>query len=186
MFLITGLGNIGVKYANTPHNAGFLVVDALTQYLKDIGRDIFIDDWKDESKVFDSYISRVKVNGQEIGMIQKPTTYMNMSGLAVAKLSNKYDFDPFILIHDDLDIELGKYKINLEKSPKSHNGVLSVEQFLKRKDFLRVRVGIEGRENRNISGDEYVLHRMDKESNDLLKEISIDICKELVPLLNIQ
>ena len=82
---------------------------------------------------------------------------MNASGNAVKLLLNKFACDQYILAHDDLDMPLGRYKIQFGKSPKSHKGVLSVESALGDKAFLRVRIGVDNRGNRIISGDEYVL-----------------------------
>ena len=167
MFLITGLGNPGQEYEKTPHNAGFLFVDTLREYLK--RKEFDVSDWKNEEKLFNSEISRVKRGGEGIGMLQKPLTFMNRSGIAVKAVYDKFNIDNFILAHDDLDILLGKFKIQREKSPKGHNGVKSVEDALGTSDFTRVRVGIENRqEDTDIPGEDYVLMRYsDKEYEDL-------------------
>jgi PTH1 family peptidyl-tRNA hydrolase len=167
MFLITCLGNPGQEYEKTPHNAGFLFADTLREYLK--RKDFEVSDWENEDRMFSSQICKVRSNGEVIAILQKPLTFMNRSGIAVKSIYSKFDIDEFILVHDDLDILLGKYKIQREKSPKGHNGIKSVEDSLGTTDFRRVRVGIEHRqEDMDIPGEDYVLMRYsDKEMEDL-------------------
>ena len=76
-------------------------------------------------------------------------------------------------MHDDLDISLGKYKIQRGRSPKDHKGVLSVERVLKERDFLRVRLGIDNREGRDIDGERYVLMPYNREELEVLKNTII-------------
>ena len=168
MFLITGLGNTGGEYEKTPHNAGFLFLDTLRETLLKISS-LQISNWENEERLFKSQICKIKKNGELVCMLQKPLTYMNRSGIAVRSVINKFDIDGFVLAHDDLDIPLGKYKIQKEKSPKGHNGVISVESNLGTSDFLRVRVGIENRGERKIPGEEYVLQKYSQEEIDTLK-----------------
>lgn len=160
MLLITGLGNPGKEYEETPHNAGFLCLEALKRNLSEKGYQV--SDWENEEKLFSSQISKVKDDGELICILQKPFTYMNKSGIAVKRIMEKFSINQFVLLHDDLDIQLGKYKIQREKSPKGHNGVLSVEQALGSTGFWRIRIGIESREGRNIPGEEYVIRKYSK------------------------
>ena len=155
MFLITGLGNPGKEYENTPHNAGYFFVNSMREYLQ-VNTNLQVSEWKSE-KIFLSDICRIKKDGELIGILQKPLTYMNLSGSAVKLILKKFEVDEYILVHDDLDIPLGKFKVQEGKAPKGHNGVLSVEAVFKKRDFLRVRLGIENRGERIISGDDYVL-----------------------------
>lgn len=175
MFLITGLGNLGKEYENTPHNAGYFFVDSVREYLL-CNTNLQISDWKSE-KMFLSDICKIKKDGELIGILQKPLTYMNLSGSAVKLILKKFKVDKYILAHDDLDIPLGKYKIQEGKSPKGHKGVSSVEGVLKKKDFLRVRIGIENRGERMILGEEYVLMPVSKKERAILNgciQISIE------------
>ena len=104
---------------------------------------------------------------------------MNNSGQAVSKVVRKYDIENleenFILIHDDLDFPLGKYKIQKTKSPHGHNGVRDVEDMLKTNKFERVRVGIENRADKSIQGEEFVLKRFTKDEQVILDEIVDEI-----------
>ncbi len=178
MFLVTGLGNPGKQYENTPHNAGYLFLDMLREYLiNDNG--LQISSWENEKKIFNSDICKIKKDGELVGMLQKPLTFMNNSGDALRVISKKFDIDQYILAHDDLDIPLGRYKIQKGKSPKGHRGVLSVEGALPKEDFLRVRIGIESRGDRVISGEEYVLMSYSKKEVAILESTVSKAINEL-------
>lgn len=172
MFIVTGLGNFGNQYINTPHNTGFLCIDTLRDILSQ-DSSLQVSQWKDEKKLFLSEICKIKRDGELIGILQKPLTYMNASGSAVNLLIKKFKYDQYILIHDDLDIPLGEYKIQLGKSPKGHKGVLSVESVLGTQ-FNRVRVGIDNRGSRVIPGDEYVLIPYSKKEIATLQSVIQD------------
>lgn len=181
MFLVTGLGNPGKEYEYTPHNAGFMFLDTLRDFLMSI-KGIDVSEWVNEDKLFLSEICKIKKDGELIGMLQRPLTYMNLSGNAVRLLTNKYDINNFMLVHDDLDVMLGKYKIQ-EKSPKGHNGVLSVENMLKRTDFLRLRIGIENRDNKNIPGEDYVIRPYTEKELETLNRVNIEAREEVLKLI---
>lgn len=168
MFLITGLGNLGKEYEVTPHNSGYIFVDMFREYL--IGdKTLQVSEWENEKKLFMSDICKIKKGGELIGILQKPLTLMNNSGDAVRLLLKKFNVDEYILVHDDLDIPLGRSKISKGKSPKGHKGIMSVESVCKNREFLRVRIGIENRRERVIPGDEYVLIPYSKKELAVLK-----------------
>ncbi len=156
MFILTGLGNPGKEYELTPHNAGYMFLDSFREYLLK-ETNLGVSEWIDEKKMFLSEICKIKKDGELIGILQRPLTYMNNSGNCVQLLLRKYPKSEYILIHDDLDIPLGMFKIHLGKSPKGHRGVLSVESVVKSKEFVRVRLWVENRGERLIPGDAYVL-----------------------------
>jgi PTH1 family peptidyl-tRNA hydrolase len=176
MKLITGLGNPGNKYEGTRHNVGFLFLDTLREkffYQKEIST----TDWKKEEMFF-SKICLLKEGNRVLAMLQKPLIYMNRSGEAVAKMVSKHEItdlsNNFILVHDDLDIPLGKFKIQTGKSPVGHNGVKNVEERLGLVDFKRVRIGVEARKNKNILGEDYVLGKFTKTERELIEEVIQD------------
>lgn len=172
MKLITGLGNPGKKYEKTRHNTGFLFLDALREKFL-FQKEYRVTEWEEE-KTFMSELSFLKKGSQVIAIFQKPLTYMNNSGRAVGKISKKFDIDTtndFILIHDDLDLPLGKYKIQNGKSPQGHNGVKDVEDVLRSVDFQRLRIGIESREDKRIPGEAFVLMKFSADEMLLLEEI---------------
>jgi PTH1 family peptidyl-tRNA hydrolase len=187
MYVFAGLGNPGKKYENTPHNAGFLYLDDLREYL---GWDSLysVSDWKLE-KSFESMFATCKNGSDTKILLVKPLTFMNESGRALNKICKKLEIDVenrFILVHDDLDIELGKYKIQREKGPKEHNGVLSVERRLGTRNFLRLRIGVENREeNSRIPGERYVLKKMADLERIELKEVAHDATKSLRSIITV-
>lgn len=167
MKIVVGLGNPGVEYENNRHNVGFMVVDSLAGEAK----------W--ESK-FDSLI--VKSNDV---ILVKPLTFMNQSGKAVHEIMNFYKVarGDLIVIHDDLDIRLGEYKIQMGIGPKVHNGVTSVEAQLSTKDFWRVRIGVDNRPvgEARAPGDEYVLADFTKDERVVVDELIVKITSQLLP-----
>jgi len=170
MKLVIGLGNPGKTYEDTRHNAGFIFLDALREKFL-YQNTIFATDWRQED-TFQSEIAFVKNGSKILAILQKPQTFMNNSGIAVEKIIKKFDIDieDITLVHDDLDIKLGEFKIQHGKSPVGHNGVTSVESALKTKEFKRVRLGVENRENTNIPGMDYVLKKFTKKEREIFDE----------------
>jgi PTH1 family peptidyl-tRNA hydrolase len=129
VFLVAGLGNPGEEYADTPHNMGFLVVDALAQR-----RNIRVT--RPDSKALTGA-------GPDI-LLVKPLTYMNLSGTSIAPLMRKHELEPkdLILVYDELDLPWGEVRVRPKGRPAGHNGVASVIQNLGTENFTRVRVGV--------------------------------------------
>lgn len=171
MKLIIGLGNPGQQYAHTRHNVGFLCLDYIVQQLGKTA-----EDWKIDQKLTahtliipDRYI------------FLKPQTFMNKSGEAVTRTMQFYKLklQDVIVIHDDLDIKIGMYKISIGKGPKLHNGTSSIENTVG-KEFKRVRIGVENRTPElRIPGEAYVLQNFTPDETSLLKPVFEDIFKEL-------
>jgi peptidyl-tRNA hydrolase, PTH1 family len=184
MYLITGLGNPGKEYERTPHNAGFMFVERLKELLSFVPS-IQVGDWENEEKLFSSHICKIKRDGELVAILQKPMRYMNNSGIAVKEIMKKFKVERFILVHDDLDISLGSYKIQDGKSPKGHNGVLSVESAIDTSNFLRVRLGIENRKDIQIPGEDYVLQKYKEEELETLNESITDSIFELKTTLEL-
>ena len=181
MKLITGLGNPGTKYKKTRHNVGFLFVEELREKFL-FQKEYTVTEWEEE-KTFMSQLSFIKKGSKVVAILQKPSTFMNNSGLAVAKIVKKYDIDvekEFILVHDDLDIQIGKYKMQFGRAPLGHNGVKDVEDRLKTKDFERVRIGIESRVDNCIPGEDFVLMRFTEDEQMILNEVIEDAVKALL------
>lgn len=172
MKLIVGLGNPGSEYSKNRHNAGFMAVEKIAEILK--------VDLKMETRF------KAEVGKSNDLLLAKPQTFMNASGQAVSKIKNFYKIDDndIFLVHDDLDIRLGDYKIQLSTGPKVHNGVDSVELELGTRDFWRVRVGVDNRESR-IAGDEYVLSNFSKEEREVLGKVIDKVVEELCKTLKV-
>lgn len=171
--IFVGLGNPGKEYFETRHNVGFKVIDRLRKESKiiEIYRKRFFSGWK------------IELEGKEI-IIVKPKTYMNESGKAVKFALDffKEKVENLFLIHDELDIELGKIKIIRDKGPGGHKGVISVIENLQEKDFVRIRIGIRGEK---IEGSfiDYVLSPFlieEKEIIDKAIEKAVNAIKEIM------
>ena len=179
MILLTGIGNKGMKYYNTRHNAGYLAVDIMQEALRYEG--FMSDEAFRHERMLLSEITTAKWMTKDEVILQKTQTAMNNSGDAVKRVYDRFEIDEIVLFHDDLDIPLGDYKIQKGRSPKGHNGVKSIEKTLGFKDFWRVRIGIDNRsQGSQISGEEYVLERFPKDELEEVKEICVEACEELL------
>jgi len=147
MKLIVGLGNPGVKYAKTRHNVGFLVVEALSRIFN-----LQFSILKHKSEIF---------LGKDIILI-KPQTFMNLSGEAVAAVKSYYKIETsdIWVIHDDVDFEAGKMKIQVGGGSAGHNGLKSIIETLGESDFVRFRVGVGRPVNVNIPVEDFVLQNL--------------------------
>lgn len=183
MILIVGLGNPGKKYQNNRHNVGFQFVDYLIENLKilnpksQIPNKFQVLNYKfQKDKYLDSEIARLLYDRTRV-VLAKPQTFMNNSGLAVKKLATKL-FPPntyyltlnsLIIVHDDLDVPLGKFHIQFGVGPQLHNGLESIENHLKTKDFWRVRIGVDNRQQKWIDGETYSLQNFLSQEKKLLE-----------------
>jgi PTH1 family peptidyl-tRNA hydrolase len=154
MILIVGLGNPGSKYQNNRHNVGYMVVDALKGVSKGL-------------------------------TLLKSDYFMNDSGSFVAKAIEKckLKIENLVVVHDDLDIPLGAFKIQLGKGPKDHNGLNDIYDKLDTNKFWHVRVGIDNRTGDNklmVSGKDYVLEDFTEEEKTILDRVIKQICNQLV------
>lgn len=180
MNIIIGLGNPGKKYEDTRHNIGFMVVDELAR------QDSLT--WQEEKK------NKALVAKGADYLLVKPQTFMNDSGQTVAALLRYYHILPrsifgikkdsdltssLTVIHDELDLSLGKYKVANNSSSAGHNGVQSIINHLKTKNFQRIRIGISTESRKNIPGDKFVLQRFSDEEINLLKNILPEILSKI-------
>lgn len=136
MKLIVGLGNPEDKYAGTRHNLGFDLVDKYIAHALSVKES---DKFWSLDKKFKAKIGKI----DEL-LFAKPETYMNLSGLSVKTLADYYKIKPedIIILHDDLDLPLGHFKIRLGGAAAGHHGVESIIDSLKTDKFIRVRLGI--------------------------------------------
>ena len=171
MKIIVGLGNPGNRYSHTRHNIGFKVVD---QMAKD-------QDWKSSKKGQLEYLWLEQF--EEKVELVKPQTFMNKSGLAMTYMKKKHPQitgEELFIVHDDLDIEVGKFKLHLGKGPKQHNGLTSIYQQLGTDQFWHVRIGVDGRKgDRSIPADKYVLSSFSPEERELVEQAINQSIEEL-------
>jgi PTH1 family peptidyl-tRNA hydrolase len=179
MKLIVGLGNPGDKYTKTRHNVGFIIADWLQS-------SVYSSDTWEENKKFQAIVCKPSAVGV---ILAKPQTFMNNSGIAVKKLATFYKLhttDVWV-VHDDLDIRLGDYKIQKGIGPKLHNGIESIENELRTKDFWRVRVGVDNREDVNrVPGDQYVLQEFTNEEKATMSIVIENTIQDLISRLEIK
>ncbi len=158
-YLIAGLGNIGAEYANTRHNIGFTVLDALAQ---------------DRKTGFETdrhtYLAKARVKGRQLVMI-KPTTYMNLSGKAIRYWLNKekIPIENMLVVFDELDLDTGVLRMRAKGSGGTHNGMNHIIETLTRNDFARLRVGIGKNFARGFQVD-YVLGQWTKAEEKIMLE----------------
>ncbi len=161
MTLVVGLGNPGIEYAMTRHNAGIMVVDHLAKNIpSDYG-------WRRHKEAF------VYESG-DFYLAKTAGKFMNESGIWVRTLisNSKFEISNLYVVHDDLDLKLGEFKIQRGIGPKMHNGVESVEQALGTKDFWRVRIGVDNRDSVNRApGEQYVLQKFLPNEREILDTV---------------
>jgi PTH1 family peptidyl-tRNA hydrolase len=135
MQIIIGLGNPDEKYSGTRHNLGFEFLDKLKTEWN-------FSDFQLEKK-FNAEISKGKFQNKEI-LLAKPQTFVNLSGDAVLRILNFYKILPenMLIIHDDLDLPLGTFRLSEDSRSAGHNGVQSIIDQLDTQKFKRIRVGI--------------------------------------------
>ena len=157
MKLVVGLGNVGKEYENTRHNMGFMLVDRYLQY-KNI-----TDKFKEK---FNAMYIETTINNEKVIFI-KPMTYMNNSGIAVRAFVDFYKLnsEDVLVISDDLDLDLGKFRLRRNGSSGGHNGLKSIISHLGTDNFKRLRIGISNDKDDVIN---YVLSKFSKkELNDI-------------------
>jgi PTH1 family peptidyl-tRNA hydrolase len=167
-YLIAGLGNIGAEYKNTRHNIGFQILDALTGASNISFNDKrygFVAEYKFKARTF---------------ILLKPTTYMNLSGRAVAYWLQKesIELSNLLVLVDDLALPFGTIRVRAKGGAGGHNGLENINQVLGRNDYARLRFGIGDNFHKGFQVD-YVLGEWSKEEE---KELSakIDTCIEII------
>ncbi len=150
MKTLVGLGNPGDKYKNNRHNVGHMFVDYLRAH-------------NTGSKAL------------------KTDCFMNISGLFIKKLISNFKLQPsnLYVVHDDLDIPLGKTKVQFGTGPKLHNGILSIEEELGTNDFWRVRIGVDNRGENKTDGETYSLQDFTSDELNQLQPVFEKVYKQL-------
>ena len=159
MKLIIGLGNPGKEYENTRHNIGFIYLDSYA----------LENNFNIEREKFNANFWEITKNNEKIIFI-KPLSYMNLSGTVVRKYLDYYKIDlkDILVIHDDLDMEVGRIKIKCNGSSGGHNGIKNIIENVGSEKFMRLKVGIS--KNNNYDTKDYVLGKFSKEDKELLNK----------------
>lgn len=162
MRLIVGLGNPGKEYEKTRHNIGFMAIDKLL--------DVY--GYQKEKEKFGGIYYETLINNEKV-ILLKPQEYINLSGIVVRKYVDyfKISIDDILIINDDLDLNVGNFKLKLTGSSGGHNGLKNIESCLGTKDYKRLKIGISN--NKNIDTKDYVLGNIGKDMDDINKVIEI-------------
>ena len=169
MRLIVGLGNPGIEYQFTPHNAGFLAVDRIAD---DCG--VVLSNRRGRALT-----AKARLAGHEV-LLAKPETFMNLSGLSVAALVQELEIEvpseDLIVLYDELAFPLGRLRISANGRANGHNGVKSISGALGTEEWLRIRIGVgkpalaDGREIK-AGGRDYLLSQFRKQELAVLDEV---------------
>ena len=182
MKLIIGLGNPGRIYAHSRHNIGFMCLNhfARTQGIR-------LDKKQGQARTGTGEVAGYKV------ILARPQTYMNLSGESVSRLVKRFkvDLDDLIIIHDDLDLPLGKIRIRHGGGSGGHKGIDSIVTHLESQDFTRIRVGIgrpatvEGSaEDKEADVIAYVLSDFTPEEKQAIAQVIPEVSEAILCLLS--
>jgi peptidyl-tRNA hydrolase, PTH1 family len=156
-YLVIGLGNPGIEYQFTPHNAGFLAIDRIAGEHNAVG-----------NRRCRALTAKVQIGGREV-ILAKPETFMNLSGLAVGALIDEFGVEPsgdLLVLYDELDLPLGTLRLKERGSPAGHNGARSIAGVLGTDEWKRIRIGVGPepgvREEAFRRGKDYLLTPMGK------------------------
>lgn len=159
--LIIGLGNPGNEYKQTRHNVGFMVIDEIASVYN-----IAVN-----KKRYKSFFGKGSINDIEV-VLAKPQTFMNLSGDSVAQMIKGFNLsaDDLIIIHDDMDMDIGRLRIRDKGSHGGHRGIKSIINAIGTDSFIRIKIGI-GRPRAGMDSSDYVLANFKKDELPILKEV---------------
>ncbi len=187
MKLIFGLGNPDKKYQNTRHNLGQKIIKEYVETLRATSL---------TKKNLDAEIYELGQGSQKT-IFAISTGFMNDSGTPVQKISQYYKINPsdIYIVHDDLDLEIGDYRIQFDRGPAGHNGIKSIIENLNTQQFHRIRIGIGkfksavassgGDPTNNIPTEDYVLEPFSKSELDIIDSITSKIFEEIKKIINL-
>lgn len=181
MKLIVGLGNPGKEYTVSRHNVGFMCINYFGKQYK-----IPTESKKAHARTGEGEVECVKV------VLAKPFTFMNRSGSSVKELMRKYDLKPedLIVVHDDMDLPLGKIRIRVGGSSAGHKGINSIIAELLTPEFARIRVGIghpevpdEERGEGSPKVVDYVLNGFSSDERQVLNKVIVRVCEAITCII---
>ena len=161
MYIIAGLGNPGLRYAHTRHNAGFEAVERLGEKYR-----ISIS-----TKKFQALCGTGVIEGQKV-ILAKPQTYMNLSGESIRSLLDYYKVDEeqeLLVIYDDISLDVGQLRIREKGSAGGHNGIKNIISHLGGQVFPRIKVGV-GEKPKGYDLADYVLGHFSKAEREIMDE----------------
>lgn len=173
MFLLVGLGNPGLEYAETRHNVGFMAVDEIVHRYS-------LNNFKDK---FKGQITMGNITDNKVALL-KPGTYMNLSGESVLSTCSFYKIKPdkIIVFHDDMDLPVGKVKVKVGGGSGGHNGIKSIDTNIG-VNYMRVRIGV-GRPDNKSQVVNWVLTSFTEDDRQKINDTLSQIAKNLPFLLD--
>ncbi len=174
-YLVVGLGNPGIKYETTRHNAGFLFVENLENELG----------FKAKKLKFHALIGDTKIAGKKV-LVMKPQTMMNNSGTAVKECATFYKIpaDKIIVVFDDISLEPGKLRIKRKGSAGGHNGIKSIIAHLGTQEFPRIKLGVGQKPHPDYDLADWVLANFPKKDIPLMRDAMDNGLKALELMVN--
>ena len=166
VMLVVGLGNPGIEYQFTPHNAGFLAVDRIADQNR-----VAVANRRGRALT-----AKIQIAGREV-ILAKPETFMNLSGLSVAALAAEFEIDAardLLVLYDELDLPLGTIRVRERGSAAGHNGARSISGALRSDDWARIRIGVGSNsepEEAFRRGKDYLLTPLRKKDLAALDEV---------------
>ena len=160
-WLVAGLGNPGLQYENTRHNAGFMAVDAMSS---DLGFEF-------NKNKYDALIGECKIGDNRV-LVIKPQTYMNNSGKAVQKISAFYKIpnDRIIVLHDDISFDIGVLRTRRKGSDGGQKGLRDIIELLGTDEIIRIKIGVGKKPSSGTDAVNWVLGKFPKESSEDLNK----------------
>ena len=184
MLIIIGLGNPGEKYTGTRHNVGFEFLDKLKTEWN-------FPDFQLEKK-FNAEISKGKVEKQDVLLI-KPQTFMNLSGQAVLNILHFYKILPenILILHDDLDLPLGTFRLAEDSRSAGHNGVQNIIDQLDTQKFRRLRIGIDVKSDPSTDlsaealakAESFVLQKFSAEEKEKIEKLFPEVLEKIKEII---
>ena len=164
-WIVAGLGNPGLEYEHTRHNAGFLAVEELAKQCGGVK----LNQMKFQSNCCEAMLGEVRC------LLMQPTTYMNLSGDAIAAAANFYKIQPeqVLVIYDDISLPPGKLRLRRKGSAGGHNGIKNIIAQVGTEQFARIKVGV-GEKPQGWDLADHVLGHMDKADRKLAEEAFLD------------
>lgn len=160
MKLIVGLGNPGKEYEKTRHNIGFMTID---KYADKLGVSI-------TKEKYNGLYAETIINSEKV-ILLKPQSYINLSGEVIRRFIDFYkiNIEDILIIHDDLDLEVGTYRVKQHGSSGGHNGLKNIELHLGTQEYKRIKIGISN--NKLMDTKDYVLGKLTKEEQEKIDEV---------------
>ncbi len=167
-YIIVGLGNPGIQYESTRHNAGFMAISALEKKYN----------FSVTAHKFKALVGNVTIGGKSC-LVMKPETYMNLSGDAVQAAMDFYKIplENIIVIFDDISLDVGQMRIRRKGSAGGHNGIKSIIAQCDGEDFPRIKIGIGKKPRPDYDLADWVLSRFTDDELKKLDEVNVKICQ---------